>query len=90
MTSSYRPFSKILLFFDKSSLVNRLMEVKPNEQYTINEVDALGEDSTISEDEDILHYDDVDDHKRSHNFGPNWPEVPAAVNGGFLFITKSR
>ena len=47
--------------FDISSLVNRRMEVKPNEQYTVYEADIPGEDAAIDEDEDILNYDDVDD-----------------------------
>lgn len=47
--------------FDISSLVNRRMEVKPDEQYIVYEADAPGEDAAIDEDEDILNYDDVDD-----------------------------
>jgi type IV secretion system protein VirD4 len=47
--------------FDISSLINRRMEVKPDEQYTVYEVDAPGEDTATDEDEDILNYDDVDD-----------------------------
>lgn len=47
--------------FDISSLVNRRMKVKPDEQYTVYEVDAPGEDAAAGEDEDILNYDDVDD-----------------------------
>ncbi len=46
--------------FDISSLVNRRMEVKPDEQYTVYEVNAPDE-ASIDEDEDILNYDDVDD-----------------------------
>lgn len=45
--------------FDISSLVNRSMELKPDEIYTVYNVDVSGEDSTT--DEDILNYDDVDD-----------------------------
>ncbi|ACV63901.1 Type IV secretory pathway VirD4 protein-like protein [Desulfofarcimen acetoxidans DSM 771] len=45
--------------FDISSLINRRMEVKPDEQYTVYEVDALGEDTAT--DEEILNYDDLDD-----------------------------
>lgn len=43
--------------------MNRRMEVKPNEQYTVYEADVPGEDAAIDEDEDedILNYDDVDD-----------------------------
>ncbi|MEN6314050.1 MAG: type IV secretory system conjugative DNA transfer family protein [Clostridiaceae bacterium] len=47
--------------FDISSLLNRRMEVKPNEQYTVYEADVPGKDATIDENEDILNYDDVDD-----------------------------
>jgi type IV secretion system protein VirD4 len=47
--------------FDISSLINRRMKVKPDEIYTVYEVDAPGEDAVASEDEDILNYDDVDD-----------------------------
>ena len=47
--------------FDISTLINRRMEVKPNEQYTVYEADVPGEDAAIDEDEDILNYDDVDD-----------------------------
>jgi len=47
--------------FDISSLVNRRMEVKPDEKYTVYETDVPGEDADIDEDEDILNYDDVDD-----------------------------
>ncbi|MPN29567.1 hypothetical protein SDC9_177020 [bioreactor metagenome] len=35
------------------------MEVKPDETYTVYEVDATGEDAAT--DADILNYDDVDD-----------------------------
>ena len=45
--------------FDLSSLINRRMEVKPDETYTVYEVDATREDAAT--DEDILNYDDVDD-----------------------------
>lgn len=47
--------------FDISTLINRRMEVKPDEQYTVYEVDAPGEDTATDENEDILNYDDVDD-----------------------------
>lgn len=47
--------------FDISFLINRRMEVKPDETYTVYEVDATGEDAATDEDEDILNYDDVDD-----------------------------
>lgn len=47
--------------FDISSLVNRRMTVKPNEQFTVYAVDAPGADAAAGEDEDILNYDDVDD-----------------------------
>lgn len=47
--------------FDISTLINRRMEVKPDEQYTVYEVDAPGEDTVTDTDEDILNYDDVDD-----------------------------
>lgn len=45
--------------FDISSLVNRRMKVKPDEEYMVYDVDVPGEDAAI--DEDILNYDDVDD-----------------------------
>lgn len=47
--------------FDISSLIDRHMKVKPDEIYTVYEVDATGEDAAAGEDEDILNYDDVDD-----------------------------
>jgi len=47
--------------FDISSLINRRMKVKPDETYTVYEVDAPGEDAAAGGDEDILNYDDVDD-----------------------------
>jgi type IV secretion system protein VirD4 len=47
--------------FDLSSLINRRMEVKPDETYTVYEVDATGDDAATDKDEDILNYDDVDD-----------------------------
>ncbi|ADU27293.1 VirD4-like conjugal transfer protein, CD1115 family [Ethanoligenens harbinense] len=47
--------------FDISSLIDRRMKVKPDEIYTVYEVDAPGEDAAAGEDEDILNYDDVDD-----------------------------
>ena len=47
--------------FDLSSLINRHMEVKPDETYTVYEVDATGEDAATDENENILNYDDVDD-----------------------------
>ena len=47
--------------FDVGKLVNRRMKLDPNEQYTIYEVNAMEEPEVISEDEDILNYDDVDD-----------------------------
>ena len=47
--------------FDPSKLVNRRMKLHPNEQYPLIEVDAMEESEVISEDEDILNYDDVDD-----------------------------
>lgn len=47
--------------FDISTLINRRMEVTPDEQYTVYEVDAPGEDTVTDTDEDILNYDDVDD-----------------------------
>jgi type IV secretion system protein VirD4 len=47
--------------FDISSLINRRMKVKPDEIYTIYEVDAPGENAAAGGDEDILNYDDVDD-----------------------------
>jgi type IV secretion system protein VirD4 len=37
------------------------MKVKPDEIYTVYEVDAPREEATAGEDEDILNYDDVDD-----------------------------
>ena len=46
--------------FDFSRLVTRRMEVNPDEEYTVYEVDAP-ETSDVGEDEDILNYDDVDD-----------------------------
>jgi type IV secretion system protein VirD4 len=47
--------------FDPKKLVNRRMKLHPNEQYTLIEVGAMEEPEVISEDEDILNYDDVDD-----------------------------
>ena len=47
--------------FDISSLINRRMNVKPDEIYTVYEVDAPGEEDAAGEDGDILNYDDVDD-----------------------------
>lgn len=47
--------------FDISSLVNRRMEVKPDEKYTVYEADVPAEDAATDENEDILNYDDVDD-----------------------------
>ena len=47
--------------FDISSLIDRRMKVKPDEIYTVYEVDAPREEATAGEDEDILNYDDVDD-----------------------------
>lgn len=47
--------------FDLPSLINRRMEVKSDETYTVYEVDATGEDAATDEDEDILNYDDMDD-----------------------------
>lgn len=47
--------------FDIASLINRCMEVKPDETYTVYEVAATGEDTATDENEDILNYDDVDD-----------------------------
>lgn len=51
--------------FDISSLINQHMEVKPDETYTVYNVDVNGEDVAITEDEDILNYDDVDDPNAS-------------------------
>ena len=47
--------------FDISSLIDRRMKVKPDEIYTVYEVDATGEDAAAGEKENILNYDDVDD-----------------------------
>jgi type IV secretion system protein VirD4 len=47
--------------FDAGKLVKRRMKLHPNEQYTHYEVNVTDETSDISEDEDILNYDDVDD-----------------------------
>ncbi len=47
--------------FDISSLIERRMKVKPDEIYTVYEVDAPGEEAAAGEDEGILNYDDVDD-----------------------------
>lgn len=47
--------------FDVAKLINRRMNVKPNEIYTTYEVDAAEETADIDENEDILNYDDVDD-----------------------------
>ena len=41
--------------------IDRRMKVKPNEIYTVYEVDAPGEEAAAGEDEGILNYDDVDD-----------------------------
>jgi len=45
--------------FDMSRLVNRRMRPKPNEVYTVYEVDGTDKEST--EDEDIFDYSDLDD-----------------------------
>ena len=47
--------------FDVRKLVTRRMKLHPNEQYTLYEVSVTEESKVISEDEDILNYDDVDD-----------------------------
>ena len=54
--------------FDVARLVNRRMKLKPNEQYTVYEVDVTGDENDIDEnnvnediDADILNYDDIDD-----------------------------
>ena len=47
--------------FDSAKLVNRRMKPHPNEQYTHYEVSVTDDSANISEDEDILNYDDVDD-----------------------------
>ena len=48
--------------FDAGKLVTRRMaQLDPNEEYTHYEVDADEDAADISEDEDILNYDDVDD-----------------------------
>ena len=47
--------------FDLSKLIHRRMErLDPGESYTVYEVDGP-DDESISEDEDILNYDDIDD-----------------------------
>jgi len=46
--------------FDVTRLVNRRMKLNPNEQYTVYEVEVSDEDA-MSEDMDILNYDDLDD-----------------------------
>jgi len=46
--------------FDMSRLVNRRMRPKPDEVYTVYEVDGT-EDGDITGDEDILDYSDLDD-----------------------------
>ena len=47
--------------FDVGKLVNRRMKLNPNEQYKHYEVSVTDDSADISEDEDILNYDDVDD-----------------------------
>ncbi|MDR1467284.1 MAG: type IV secretory system conjugative DNA transfer family protein [Oscillospiraceae bacterium] len=47
--------------FDVTRLINRRMKLKPDEQYTVYEVDVTGEETDTAEDEDILNYDDIDD-----------------------------
>jgi type IV secretion system protein VirD4 len=47
--------------FDMTKLVTRRMKPRPNDQYTVYEVDVAGEETDIGKDEDILNYDDVDD-----------------------------
>jgi len=49
--------------FNAARLVNRRMKLHqhPNEQYTLYEVNLTEDHEVISEDEDILNYDDVDD-----------------------------
>ncbi len=47
--------------FDLSKLIHRRMErLDPGESYTVYEIDGP-DDESISEDEDILNYDDIDD-----------------------------
>ncbi len=46
--------------FDLSSLVNRHMEMNPDERYSVYEVD-VSSDAAITEADDILNYDDLDD-----------------------------
>lgn len=47
--------------FDITKLINRRMKLKPNELYTVYNVDVTGDEAGIYEDEDILDYDDIDD-----------------------------
>jgi type IV secretion system protein VirD4 len=47
--------------FDMAKLITRRMKLRPNEQYTVYDVDVAGEETDINEDEDILNYDDIDD-----------------------------
>jgi type IV secretion system protein VirD4 len=52
--------------FDAASLVNRRMKPKPNDMYTVYEVDGTDEGMTEADvnediDMDILNYDDLDD-----------------------------
>ena len=46
--------------FDAASLISTKLKVKPNDLFKVYQADAV-EKQTISEDEDILNYDDVDD-----------------------------
>lgn len=47
--------------FNVTRLVNRRMKLKPDEQYTVYEVDVTEDETDIDENEDILDYDDIDD-----------------------------
>ena len=47
--------------FDVSKLIKRRMKPKPIEQYTHFNISVDEESAEISEDEDILNYDDIDD-----------------------------
>jgi len=46
--------------FAPASLFGKKLKVKPNDLFTVYEAEAVDE-PIISEDEDILNYDDIDD-----------------------------
>ena len=46
--------------FDTSTLFSKKLKVRPNDLFTVYEVD-VSEDEAIDADADILNYDDIDD-----------------------------